>query len=79
MVVSGESHAPTASSPEKNARYPFSLKFGGPQIRYRRFLEKRKSLLLEGIGIPDSPARSLVAIPTTPSRSRHNKQSRELP
>ena len=45
---------------------------GGPQSRSGRFWKREKSFIPTGIRVPDRPAGSLVAIPTTLFRPLNN-------
>ena len=60
-------------------RRPLNGRLGGPKSRSGRFgKKKKKSVAPAGIRIPDRPARSIVAIPTTQSRLRNATEIQSL-
>jgi len=46
MEMSGQIHAPAALLPRKEPPYPLDRRLGGPQSRYERGAEDKKSLSL---------------------------------
>jgi len=48
-------------TPEKEQQYPLNRGLGGPQNRYGRFGEKKKSPVRGRIRTPDRPVHSLVS------------------